>query len=404
MKINRTLKKAALGLGIGFVSLFTFSAGNHTFAMQSMKPVFDLSNWQGNFSDNQAQGLKNETSFEILKAQQGTYQDADFANNSAELNKYNVPFGIYSYSTYYSVAQAQAEARSLYNQDPNAKFYVNDLEGYYPPDVATIAWAQTMHSLTNRPVILYGNTSYLSSLNSADRNAYDTLWVAGYGDYQPDTASEPDPSYHYDLWQYSDRYPSVSLGESVDASTIPDQGKPISYWIGDSNNSQTTTNSNNSNSNNQNNNSSNNQQNNSNSQSNAAKEAAAQKAAAQRAAAAKKAAAKAKAQAAKVAAERKAKKAAAKKAAEAQAAKQAAAQRKAYIHANYYSSSKIKKFRVTAKNGINVYYHGKKVNHFKRGVVIKVNSFKWYRTMTKATNSYGATFTSNKKFVKAIWH
>ncbi|GLB46054.1 hypothetical protein WR164_00330 [Philodulcilactobacillus myokoensis] len=420
MKINYTLKKVALGIGISFVSLFTFAAGNHAFAMSSMKPAFDISNYQGFLSDNEAQGLKNETSFDILNAQQGTYRNYAFSNNSAELNKYNIPFGIYSFATYNSVAQAQNEAQSLYNQDPNAKFYVNDVENnatgtYYPPSAATIAWAQTMHSLTNRPVILYSDQSYMTNAISADaRNAYDTLWLAAYPyNGTPDPNSEPDPSYHYDLWQYSNSYPSVSLGQEVDASVIPDQGKPLSYWTGNSSDDNQSTqitqpsNTNNSGSTSQNNsdNSDNNQQTNQNNQSNnnQAEQNAKNQAAINKAKQVAKQhqewlkqQAKKKAKA-KAIAKQKAIEEASKK-----AARKAAAQRR-YIHAHYYSSNKIKKFRVTAKNGINVYYHGKKVNHFKRGVVVKVSSFNWYRNMTKATNSYGATFTSNKKCVKAIW-
>ena len=203
---------------------------SHSVQASGTKPVYDISNWQGYISDSKAAQLKNEVSFVILKAENGgLYTDSQFNHNVHEMNQNSSPYGAYDYSVYANDAQAAGEADALYQRAPQADFYVNDCEeNKAGSDLssATASWANEMHSLTKRPVVLYSDLSFMNhQLNATARNSYDTRWVADYG-------AEPNTSYHYDLWQYTDNHYSNALGKAVDASTFPRNAQPISYWTG----------------------------------------------------------------------------------------------------------------------------------------------------------------------------
>ncbi|UQS87208.1 hypothetical protein MOO44_03350 [Nicoliella spurrieriana] len=237
-KIRHVLTKAGLVLSTGIVTLgivnvATLGKPNPTVkAAVSMNPAYDLSEWQKTMTDSQVQQLKKEASFVIIRVQYGSnYADKVYQNNIKLLDKYNVPYGVYSYSLYNSVAQAQGEAQTLYNRVPNARFYVNDLEQTNGMSTSTLnsatsAWADEMRTLTTRPIVLYSGLYFMSNTIGDAKDDYDTLWVASYG------AGEPNPSYTYGLWQFTDSYHSTALNQNVDASVIPDGGKSMSFWVG----------------------------------------------------------------------------------------------------------------------------------------------------------------------------
>lgn len=192
--------------------------------------AYDISQWQGNISNNQAKELKHEVQFMILKVDQGGYEDQDFVNNSAQLNINHVPYGVYDYSVYHNPYQAQQEARAVVNQAPHAKFYVNDSEidnAGTQLNNSTQAWANEVHALTRKPAVLYSDLSFINNHFSAvTRHVYNAMWIASYG-------VEPDPSWHYDLWQYTNHAYSPALQQNVDADAFPvGNNKPLSFWTG----------------------------------------------------------------------------------------------------------------------------------------------------------------------------
>ena len=236
--VNHYLKPVWLGmitLALGVclsITGFSGSANENKLQINSpqSRPVYDLSQWQGQISGPQAAALKNEAQFVILKAENGgLVTDPQFNHSANEMNTHGVPYGAYDYSLYANDDQARAEADALYQRAPQANFYVNDSETNHAKnglDSATQAWANEIHQLTSKPAILYSNLSFMNHFQPQTRNAYDGLWVADYG-------VEPDPNYHYDLWQYTDRYPSSTLKQRVDASIFPKgTNKPEAFWIG----------------------------------------------------------------------------------------------------------------------------------------------------------------------------
>lgn len=190
--------------------------------------AFDISQWQGLLTQNQANQLKHEVNFMILRAQAGNYADMQIGHNISLMQNAGIPYGVYSYSYYTNPANAALEARDLVQRAPKANFYANDCEENDAGgnlDLATHVWANTVHQLTRKPVILYSNLAFMNAnFSRATLNSYNGLWVADY-------SQEPNPSYHYDLWQNSDGTYSSALGQKVDADVFPQNiNKPLSFW------------------------------------------------------------------------------------------------------------------------------------------------------------------------------
>ncbi|MGF7436822.1 GH25 family lysozyme [Lentilactobacillus senioris] len=178
--------------------------------------VPDLSEWQGSFTDAQVKKLKNQVPFVILRVQYGSdYKDNTFNHNVALMQKYGVPYGVYSFSQYSSASDAKTEARDLYNRAPDAEFYVNDYEDQTSSgntNTAATNWYNTIKPLAgSRKVLLYSYASFMQSYASKAVKDYDGFWLAAYQTSEPTTASHV-------LWQYTDSYYMSSLGQSVDAS------------------------------------------------------------------------------------------------------------------------------------------------------------------------------------------
>ncbi|MBC6388807.1 hypothetical protein ERK14_04400 [Lactobacillus kunkeei] len=205
----------ALTTGVGAVGSI------NTHADASSKNVYDLSEWQGRLTNQKAQNLSKEVPFAILRVQYGSsYSDKTFNHNKALLEKYNVPYGVYSFSRYNSSASAAKEARDLYNRAPNAKFYVNDFESASisrkHSNAATAKWVATLRPLVgSRKILFYSYLSFMQTYASKALSKYDGYWLASY--------TKNEPSVAHVLWQYTDRHYSSALKKKVDASKLRQQ-------------------------------------------------------------------------------------------------------------------------------------------------------------------------------------
>lgn len=199
----------------------------------------DFSEWQGNFSAAQVQKLKSQVSFVILRVQYGSnYRDKTYAHNVALMQKYKVPYGVYSFGQFTSVSDAATEAKDLYNRAPKALFYVNDAEQLTTArsvyNQANIQWYKTLNKLTNKHIIFYSYRGFQQSYAPTAYKYYDAYWLAAY------QGSVPSPQ-NYHLWQYTDAHYFSSIAKSTDASTIMRSLKPLSWWIGSTNASKQST-------------------------------------------------------------------------------------------------------------------------------------------------------------------
>ncbi|CAI2578145.1 hypothetical protein AKUG0406_04590 [Apilactobacillus kunkeei] len=195
--------------------------------------VYDLSEWQGNFTDNQVRTLKNEVPFVILRVQFGSaYNDKTFAHNVALMKKYGVPYGVYSFSQYTSPSDAASEAKTLYSRAPEARFYVNDYEQQTVKsggtNAATKAWVNALRPLVgNRKILFYSYQSFMTSHAAEAVSSYDGYWLAAY--------QTNEPQREHVLWQYTDHFYSPALNQYVDASVLTQ--KNSSWFIDATNNS-----------------------------------------------------------------------------------------------------------------------------------------------------------------------
>lgn len=229
-QLKRLLCGTALALSLG-LSASAVSSQNASAANTShgavVKKVIDISEWQGCVTYQKALALKSETSFVVVRVQYGSnYQDKQYRNTIANLEKAGTPYGVYSYSRYVNASDAKQEARDLYNRAKHAKFFVNDAEeytttsGYYSSAVKS--WGAEMQRLTKRPVILYSGSYFYNSYIRSMAN-YDGFWEANYSNRYLGDAS---------MWQYTDSGYSTSLGLSVDTNKVITSKHPVKWWIG----------------------------------------------------------------------------------------------------------------------------------------------------------------------------
>lgn len=181
--------------------------------------VPDISEWQGKLTDAKVKSLKSRTPFIILRVQYGSdYYDKQINNNIKLMEKYGVPYGVYSFSQYESVEDAKIEATDLYNRAKNAKFFVNDYEdqtvkNVNTSDQAAKEWYQTINKLTGggKKILLYSYASFMKNYASEAVKTYDGFWLAAYQNNEPEDTA-------HDMWQYTDAYTNSGLGGAVDAS------------------------------------------------------------------------------------------------------------------------------------------------------------------------------------------
>lgn len=191
--------------------------------------VYDISEWQNYLTDLQVKQLKKKVPFIIIRAQNGSMQyDYTFRHNRDLLEKYNVPYGVYSFSLYTSPSDAANEARTLYQRAPHARFYVNDFEKNYvtsgTPNDAAKAWVDTLRPLAGQRKILYYGPAWLMLQETASAiSSYDGYWLPAY--------QYNEPQREHVLWQFSSHFYSKALGKIVDASLL--NSKDVNWFIGD---------------------------------------------------------------------------------------------------------------------------------------------------------------------------
>lgn len=194
------------------IFIFTNSAN-----ASSQSTIVDLSEWQGPISLTQAKELKQQNKGVVLRVQYGSqYKDKYFDHNAQMLNKAKTPFTVYSYSMYTGAQDAKNEAKTLYlrSKQYHPLYFANDAEQYTTTSgsysSAVKAWAQEMHALTSKKVILYSGSSFYRSYIGTT-SGYNGFWEANYGSKR---------WYNSAWWQYTDSHYSMALNKGVDASVI----------------------------------------------------------------------------------------------------------------------------------------------------------------------------------------
>ncbi|WP_105956914.1 GH25 family lysozyme [Apilactobacillus quenuiae] len=231
MKIKNTLL-TIITFTLLIIAFASFKTNVHAMSASDANPnntVYDMSEWQSYWTDTQVQQLKQEVPFVIIRAQNGSMRyDYTFQHNRDLLEKYNVPYGVYSFSLYTSPEDAANEARTLYSRAPHARFYVNDYEENDltsgDPNTAAQTWVDTLRPLVGQRKVLYYGPAWLMLRDTANAiSSYDGYWLPAYQDSEPQR--------EHVLWQFTSNFYSNALGKNIDASLL--DSKDANWFIGD---------------------------------------------------------------------------------------------------------------------------------------------------------------------------
>ncbi|MCP0887793.1 LysM peptidoglycan-binding domain-containing protein [Ligilactobacillus sp. WILCCON 0076] len=220
--------KKLIGVGVAAAILFLCTQ----LASADTLPVYDISEWQGQKTEQQFKNVKSEVSGLIIRQQYGSnYIDKYASYNTSMADKVGVPYGQYAYARFISADDARQEAKDFYNRsNKNAKFYVLDFEEntvkYGITQAAVQAWLDEMKSLTNKHVVFYSYRNFADSyVGQSLIDKFDGYWLAAY------QGAWPNPR-NYDMWQNKDNKSSVAFATSLDSSLVDTNRKSVSWWFG----------------------------------------------------------------------------------------------------------------------------------------------------------------------------
>lgn len=220
--------KKLIGVGVAVAALFLCTQ----LASADTLPVYDMSEWQGQKTEQQFKNVKSEVSGLIIRQQYGSnYIDKYASYNTSMADKVGVPYGQYAYARFISADDARQEAKDFYNRsDKNSKFYVLDFEEntvkYGTTQEAVQAWLNEMKSLTDKHVVFYSYRNFADQyVGQTLINKFDGYWLAAY------QGAWPNPR-NYDLWQNKDNQSSVAFATSLDSSLVDTNRKSVSWWFG----------------------------------------------------------------------------------------------------------------------------------------------------------------------------
>jgi LysM repeat protein/GH25 family lysozyme M1 (1,4-beta-N-acetylmuramidase) len=222
------MKKLLTGVGAAAAALFLCAQ----LVSADTLPVYDMSEWQGQKTEQQFKNVKSEVSGLIIRQQYGSnYIDKYASYNTSMADKVGVPYGQYAYARFVSADDARQEAKDFYNRsDKDAKFYVLDFEEntvkYGTTQAAVQAWLDEMKSLTNKHVVFYSYRNFADFyVGQSLINKFDGYWLAAY------QGAWPNPR-NYDMWQNKDNQSSVAFATSLDSSLVDTNRKSVSWWFG----------------------------------------------------------------------------------------------------------------------------------------------------------------------------
>jgi LysM repeat protein/GH25 family lysozyme M1 (1,4-beta-N-acetylmuramidase) len=222
------MKKLLTGVGAAAAALFLCVQ----LAAADTLPVYDMSEWQEQKTEQQFKNVKSEVSGLIIRQQYGSnYIDKYAAYNTSMADKVGIPYGQYAYARFISADDARQEAKDFYNRsDKNSKFYVLDFEentvNYGTTQEAVQAWLDEMKSLTNKHIVFYSYRNFADQyVGQALINKFDGYWLAAY------QGAWPNPR-NYDMWQNKDNQSSVAFATSLDSSLVDTNRKSVSWWFG----------------------------------------------------------------------------------------------------------------------------------------------------------------------------
>jgi GH25 family lysozyme M1 (1,4-beta-N-acetylmuramidase) len=186
--------------------------------------IADISYHQGNIDFSK---LSKVVDLVILRVQCGSrITDVKYNEYVSNCKKYGIPFGTYAYGKFINVSDAIQEAQDAYNRmDKDSKFMVLDCEEMTlknPNDIVPAAQAFIDYFKQKGVKIGLYSGQYFYTNYGLSTLKHDFLWLAKYSNNQP--------SFNYDLWQYTSSGSLPGINGNVDLNKIG--YKSISYFTG----------------------------------------------------------------------------------------------------------------------------------------------------------------------------
>ncbi|HAO6121915.1 LysM peptidoglycan-binding domain-containing protein [Listeria seeligeri] len=174
-----------------------------------MAKILDVSHHQSpnSFDWNK---LKNEIDGIIIRVQYGSnLVDKQYKNFIAKAKQYKIPFGLYAYGVFVSVADAKVEAKDFLKRgDSAAKFWVLDVEsdtiescGAKNLSSASQAFIDTLKAAGKKTGFYYEHR-YIGKYG-LDNVKADFRWMPRYGTNDGRKQTNYKPAISCDLWQYT---------------------------------------------------------------------------------------------------------------------------------------------------------------------------------------------------------
>ena len=192
--------------------------------------ILDISQYQGTID---WQVARKGLDFVIFRATIGANIDSKYQSN---VEKCQIPFGVYHYLKAGTAVEAQIEAQFFYSQATSATvqplFFIVDIEHKTQTEQnvksITTAFAQKMRQLTNKKLGIYiGQAIY----PYAAIDQYDFVWIPRYGKNTGEADKNYFPTYSCALWQYTDVGQWPGIRTNVDMNLLTGT-KPLEWFVG----------------------------------------------------------------------------------------------------------------------------------------------------------------------------
>lgn len=196
-----------------------------------MGKISDISKWQPNVNYKE---LATECDLSILRVQDGSNViDKIYTKHATGCEKNDIPYGVYAFCRFTSVADAKVEARDFYKQSlvdgHRPLFFVADVEVKSMANMraGTKAFIKELRDLGAKKVGIYIAHHLHDSFN-LDYDDADFKWIPRYA---ADGKSVIKPRFECDLHQYTDRGKIAGINGGVDLNILTGS-KALKWFIG----------------------------------------------------------------------------------------------------------------------------------------------------------------------------
>jgi uncharacterized protein YjdB len=195
--------------------------------------IIDVSVWQGKIDWSKASKVVDLAILRVAYGAETSYESR-YPEYSTACEKYDVPFGVYSFGLYETKKEAEKEATVLYKAATaggrKPAFFVVDVEVDYITRANTEAYIAKLRSLAGKRVKvgvyighhLYSKLNLNLTRDTKNSKTPDFVWIPAYGYTNNGSITNriTGPSYNCEIWQYSSGGHIPGISGNVDMNTL----------------------------------------------------------------------------------------------------------------------------------------------------------------------------------------